>query len=126
MFCTNLKNTFLICKNNVFLPYYQSYYSEKIEKIGLPIKIKSFACFEAVISSQAHRLVPVIWIMKFKVVVSIYIPMKIRRRNYCAIPQTAGCANLHNFTATPPCSSIATLIGKRIVPPIDTFQTLSL
>ena len=29
MFCINQKNAFLICKNNVFLPYNQSYSSEK-------------------------------------------------------------------------------------------------
>ena len=29
MFCTNQKNAFLICKSSVFIPYYQSYSSEK-------------------------------------------------------------------------------------------------
>lgn len=29
MFCTNHKNAFLICKSSVFLPYCQSYSSEK-------------------------------------------------------------------------------------------------
>ena len=29
MFCINQKNAFLICKSNVFLPYNQSYSSEK-------------------------------------------------------------------------------------------------
>ena len=29
MFCTNQKNASLICKSSVFLPYYQSYFSEK-------------------------------------------------------------------------------------------------
>ncbi len=29
MFCTNQKNASLICKSSVFIPYYQSYASEK-------------------------------------------------------------------------------------------------
>ena len=29
MFCTNQKNAFLICKNNIFHSYYQNYFSEK-------------------------------------------------------------------------------------------------
>ena len=29
MFCTNQKNASLICKSSVFIPYYQSYSSEK-------------------------------------------------------------------------------------------------
>lgn len=35
MFCTNQKNAFLICKSSVFIPYYQSYSSEKQRKSNI-------------------------------------------------------------------------------------------
>ena len=38
MFCTNQKNTFLICKSSVFISYYQGHSSEKWRKFNVKYK----------------------------------------------------------------------------------------
>ena len=123
MFCTNQKNTSLICKSSVFIPYYQSYSSEKQRKIGLPnkilIKFELSVYFEVDIPAYPYHL-------DNGITEYLFQPMNNRCRNDCTILQTYEYTNHHKFIVPFLCCYITMLIGECIVPPIYIIQVLPL
>ena len=86
MFCTNQKNAFRICKSSIFLPYYQSYSSEKWRKSDFSIKFELSVYFEVDISSvnsSAHS-----YHLDNGITERLFLPMNNRCRNDCTFLQT--------------------------------------